>query len=104
MTDTAESTNDNAHEWAITVQACDGYMHALGWRIPDRARACRELSRIIATATHKDTDADGRQLWRCSKRVGRAMRCVVDPRGYGPPRLIWVGRGVPPNTLWMTRY
>lgn len=84
--------------WHITDSACDRYAYAMRWRRPDRVRARQELADLVETAGYKDSDGQGRELWRCSKRLGRGLRCVVDTSG----RLLWVGQGVPPESVWMT--
>lgn len=88
--------------WYITDRACISYAHAMGWRAVNYARARDELAQLITTAGYRDVDHDGRELWRCTKRLGKGLRCVVDPHGVGGALLLWVGHGVPPVRMWMT--
>jgi hypothetical protein len=88
--------------WLISHTACLRYCHVMRWQVVDVARARDELTALVDTAGYRQTDQQGRELWRCSKRLGRGLRCVVDPRvPRGQlPALCWVGHGVPPRSVW----
>lgn len=92
--------------WYITLAAVEHWMRVR--RYPDDdahfERAEDELFGLIQGAKLRQTDAEGRQLWR----IGRPhkARMIVDTRklervdGRDLPRLIWVGQGHPPHWCW----
>jgi hypothetical protein len=88
----------------ITNYACDSYAFAMRWQRLSgaRARARAELRALLITAAKRDADAQGRELWRCSKRLGRGLRLVIEWPQPGHARLLWAGHGVPPVHLWAT--
>jgi len=72
------------------------YAHAMRWTKPvDVALARMELRALLETAALRDTHPCGAQLYRCSKRLGRGLRVVVRDE-----RVLWVGHGVPPASVW----
>lgn len=88
--------------WYITDSAVERYHHAMRWRAHDAARARAELSALAETATFRGRDRHGRELWRSSKRLGRGLRWVLGPPQPPDtrPRVLWVGHGVPPESVW----
>lgn len=60
------------------------------------------LQDIAERAHYVGTDRAGREQWRASKR-DHGLRMVVDPRGSNGrqlPKLVWVGQGKPPESVW----
>lgn len=61
-----------------------------------------ELQRIADGAHYSSTDRAGREQWRAHKRDG-GLRLIVDARaasGGQLPKLVWVGQGKPPESVW----
>ncbi len=100
----------------VLPQAARAYVAALRQLAGAGAAHLRELPRdeledarerlleLAQHARHKQTDLQGRQLWRspAARAQGYGMRWVVDPR-VSPgelPRLLWVGFRAPPRAVW----
>ena len=78
----------------ITHTARNRYM---SMRRCDEAKAQLELERIVATSSIRETDAEARILWRCPASLG-GWRLVTHDQ-----RVIWIGRGRPPERIWTPR-
>lgn len=60
------------------------------------------LQDIATRAHYLSTDRAGREQWRASK-IDHGLRMIVDPRGATGkqlPKLVWVGQGKPPESVW----
>jgi len=61
-----------------------------------------ELERIAGRAHYVSSDRAGREQWRSTKS-DHGLRMIVDPRGArgrALPKLVWVGQGKPPESVW----
>lgn len=56
------------------------------------------LRKLQPTATRRETDRRGRELWRSPSRA-YGLRWVVDTHAR-PPVVLWVGQGAPPAAHW----
>lgn len=89
--------------WELTDTAVRRFAHVLrdaarvtGQRPvdPTLADAERRLRELVPTAKHRETDSEGRELWR-SPPSACGLRWVVHEG-----RVLWVGQGRPPERLW----
>ena len=89
--------------WELTRTAIERFAHVLrdagrvsGQRAsdPTLVDAERRLRELAPTATYRETDADGRELWR-SPPSASGLRWIVQGG-----RVLWVGQGRPPDRLW----
>jgi hypothetical protein len=92
-------------KWYLTDSAVNCFVFLRRYPDSDESmrRAEAELEKMIPHAGFRARDRYGRQMYRSPKRTGGALRWVVDPRPRLPdqrPRVIWVGRGVPPAGVW----
>lgn len=97
-------------KWYLTEHAVECFAHVLRDSRRDRSRAAdtspeyasRRLQDLVATATYRETDTSGREIWR-SPPSAYGLRWVVSKarRPEGPlPQVIWVGQGKPPERVW----
>ena len=87
--------------WYITAHAVERYMHVRRFPEPDFARAERELLALAPSAKLRQTDTQGRELYRSGMPL--QLRWVVShaQRVEGPlPQVVWVGQGKPPGRHW----
>lgn len=56
------------------------------------------LCELMPTATYRETDRAGRELWR-SPKSAHGLRWVLDVDA-DPPRVVWVGQAAPPEQHW----
>ncbi len=89
--------------WELTRTAIERFAHVLrdaarvsGQRPvePTLADAERRLRELVPTATYRETDSEGRELWR-SPPSASGLRWVVQGG-----RVLWVGQGRPPDRLF----
>ena len=64
-------------------------------RCVDFERAESELIALMPSATYRQTDSFGRQLWRSGRPL--QLRWVLGFENPGKPQVIWVGQGRPPD-------
>lgn len=94
--------------WHLTEHAIERGAHAL--RMRDLSAAEDALYRLMPTATYRETDSAGRELWR-SPASAHGLRWVLDvpDAAWSPalrrsdpaaPRVVWVGQGRPPERHW----
>jgi hypothetical protein len=99
--------------WHLTTYAVECYARILrgsrgaidSYTDAEFARAKRRLTEFVQHAAHRQTDGQGRELWRCpeSRERGAGLRWVVsyERRPEGPlPQVVWVGQGKPPERHW----
>jgi hypothetical protein len=95
-----------APQWEITRAAIERFAHVLrdaarvsGHRAaePTLADAEQRLRQLVPTATYRQADAEGRELWR-SPPSASGLRWIVQDG-----RVLWVGQGRPPDRLWNPR-
>ena len=86
--------------WTLTEFAIRRGAHALRCSV-DAAED--RLYELMPTATYRETDRQGRELWR-SPKSAHGLRWVLDDARPGPggqsPRVVWVGQGAPPAEHW----
>jgi len=104
LLDRAESRGSPgaAGRWYILPEALAQWQDLTGAPTVERAR--ESLIDVCRAAGLRETDAEGRQLYRAPKRMGRGARLVVDPhageREGDLPTLLWVGLSRPPRWCW----
>lgn len=81
--------------WVLTEHAIARGAYTLGLSLEE---AEERLLELMPRATHRETDAAQRELWRSPKSDG-ALRWVLDAHAE-PPRVIWVGQARPPDDHW----
>lgn len=91
--------------WHLLDSAIDRYMFARKWPSNQRTDATHALTRLMQNAKHKETDPDGRELWRSplARQQGAGLRWVVHPpkRDGDWPFVPWVGFQRPPAALFV---
>jgi hypothetical protein len=93
-------------KWYLTDSAVNCFVFARRYPDSDRSmrRAEAELEAMMPQAGFRERDRYGRELWRSPRRTGAGLRWVVDPRPTQRrekrPRVIWVGYGAPPISVW----
>lgn len=93
--------------WQLTEFALRRGAHALRCSV-DAAED--RLYELMPSATHRETDRQGRELWRSPRSQGGGLRWVLDTGwtvsgaaaagAVPPPHVIWVGHGAPPEEHW----
>jgi hypothetical protein len=62
--------------------------------------AKRRLNEIMSTATYRDTDTQGRELWRSPPRAYNLRWLLAYESDRKFRKVIWVGAGRPPPAMW----
>jgi hypothetical protein len=86
--------------WRISHSACKQYIHLRHWadnRLDDAEDALEEM---MPRTHYVNRDRYGREYWRSPSKRDNGLRWIIDPRGGGTPKLVWVGQSAIPARVF----